>query len=64
MKRKNVEGHDRLSRLLSAMTTMECGIRQKQIDTEAIYKGYKLAFPENAKALDEWMLAGAEYRAW
>ena len=61
---KNVEGYDRLSRLLSAMTTMECGIRQKQIDTEAIYKGYKLAFPENAKALDEWMLAGDEYRDW
>ena len=60
----DVESYDRLSRLLSAMTTMECGIRQKQIDTEAIYKGYKLAFPENAKALDEWKLAEDEYRDW
>ena len=60
----DVESYDRLSRLLSAMTTMECGIRQKQIDTEDIYKGYKLAFPENAKALDEWKLAEDEYRDW
>ena len=60
----DVESYDRLSRLLSAMTTMECGIRKKQIDTESIYKGYKLAFPTNARALDEWKLAEDEYRDW
>ena len=46
------------------MTTMECGIRQKQVDTESIYQGYKLAFPENARTLDEWMLGEDEYRDW
>ena len=36
---------DKLVRLLAAMTTMECGIPYKQVDTKAIYEGYELAFP-------------------
>ena len=60
----DVNSYARLSKLVSAMTTMECGIRQKQVDTESIYQGYKLAFPENARTLDEWMLGEDEYRDW
>ena len=36
---------DKLVRLLAAMTTMECGIPYKEVDTKAIYEGYELAFP-------------------
>ena len=43
---------------------MECGIRMNQVDTEAIFYGYKLAFPENVRALDEWMIGEDEYREW
>ena len=52
---------EKLARLLAAMTVMENGIRPHQVDTEAIYQGYKLAFPEHAKDLDEWMLGEDEY---
>ena len=61
---ENVDSYHRLSKLLEAMTVMECGIRLEQVDTEAIYHGYKLAFPENAQALDEWMLGEDEYGDW
>ena len=32
--------------------------------TEAIYQGYKLAFPEHAQELDEWMMGMDEYADW
>ena len=35
----------RLERLLTAMTTVECGIPYKDVDTGAIREGYALAFP-------------------
>ena len=35
----------KLEKLLTAMTTMECGIPYKDVDTEAIRQGYELAFP-------------------
>ena len=60
----NVMGYERLSKLIAAMTVMENGIRMSQVDTEAIFQGYKLAFPENAQELDEWMLAEDEYAEW
>ena len=60
----NVSGYYKLSRLLAAMTVMENGIRMSQVDTEAIFQGYKLAFPDNAQELDEWMLAEDEYAEW
>ena len=60
----NTSGYYKLSRLLAAMTVMENGIRMSQVDTEAIFQGYKLAFPENAQELDEWMLAEDEYAEW
>ena len=61
---KNVESFHRLSMLLEAMTVMENGIRANNVDAEAIFQGYKLAFPGNAQELDEWMLGEDEYREW
>ena len=43
---------------------MENGIHLHQVDDEAIYQSYKLAFPENAQELDEWMLGEDEYAEW
>ena len=61
---ENVDSYHRLSKLLESMTVMECGIRMSQVDSEAIFQGYKLAFPENAQALDEWMMGEDEYGNW
>ena len=61
---QEVMSYHRLSKLLTAMTVMENGIRPHQVDTEAIYQGYKLAFPQNAQELDEWMLGEDEYGEW
>ena len=61
---ENVDCYGRLSKMIAAMTCIECGIRMNQVDEEAIFQGYKLAFPENARALDEWMLGEDEYRDW
>ena len=60
----NVIGYERLSKLLAAMTVMENGIRPNKVDTEAIFQGYKPAFPGNAQELDEWMLGEDEYAEW
>ena len=61
---ENVDSYHRLSKLLEAMTVMENGIRPNNVDTEAIFQGYKLAFPRNAQELDKWMLEEDEYRDW
>ena len=61
---EKVMSYHRLSKLLAAMTVMENGIRPHQVDTEAIYQGYKLTFPQNAQELDEWMLGEDEYGEW
>ena len=50
--------------MIAAMTCIECGIRMNQVDEEAIFQGYKLAFPENARELDEWMMGEDEYSDW
>ena len=60
----NASGYGRLSRLLMAMTCIECGIRMEQVDTEAICQGYRLAFPENKKELEEWLKGEDEYWEW
>ena len=60
----NVDGYGRLSSLIAAMTCMECGIPLAQVDTEAICRGYRLAFPENNEELDEWLCEGDEYAGW
>ena len=59
-----VGSYARLSGMLAAMTVMENGIRMKEVDTEAIYQGYKLAFPDNAQELEAWMLGEDEYGEW
>ena len=61
---KDVNSYIRLSGLLAAMACMECGLSNKKVDNEAIFKGYRLAFPENVKALDEWLEAEDEYSNW
>ena len=61
---ENVDSYGRLSKMIAAMTCIECGIRMNQVDEEAIFQGYKLAFPENARELNEWMLGEDEYRDW
>ena len=61
---ENVDSYHRLSKLLEAMTVMENGIRPNNVDTEAIFQGYKLAFPRNAHELEKWMLEEDEYRDW
>ena len=61
---ENVDSYGRLSKMIAAMTCIECGIRMNQVDEEAIFQGYKLAFPENARELDEWMMGEDEYRDW
>lgn len=60
----NAAGYGRLSRLMAAMTGMECGIPSAQVDTEAICQGYRLAFPENNRELDRWLDTCDEYAAW
>ena len=61
---ENTDSYHRLSKLLAAMTVMENGIRPHQVDQEAIYQGYRLAFPQHAQELDEWMLGEDEYGEW
>ena len=60
----NASSYGRLSKLMGSMTVMENGIRMSQVDTEAVFQGYKLAFPENAQELDESLLCEDEYGEW
>ena len=60
----NVQSNGRLSRMIAAMTTIECGIPTREVDAEAIAQGYKLAFPSNREKLDKWLLDEDEYRYW
>ena len=45
----------------SSTRSAESNKPPSSVDSEAIFQGYKLAFPENAQALDEWMLGEDEY---
>ena len=60
----NVDSYDRLAKLISAMTCVECGIAYGQVDKAAICEGYKLAFPENVEELEEMLLEEDEYSGW
>ena len=60
----NASSYGRLSRMVAAMTTIECGVPSTQVDTEAIFQGYLLAFPKNKEKLEEWMMGEDEYRDW
>ena len=61
---ENVYSYDRLAKLVSAMTCVECGIPMQQVDSEAIFQGYRLAFPENQTELDAYFIARDEYWNW
>ena len=67
---------ERLVKLLAAMTTVECGIPYKDVDTEAIRKGFRLAFPgkrvyartkpvgeASVEEMENWLIWD-EYRDW
>ena len=60
----NVLSYGRLSRMVSAMTCIECGIPYREVDTDAVAQGYKLAFPKNKEKLDEWLTGEDEYSDW
>ena len=60
----NVLSYGRLSRMVSAMTCIECGIPYREVDANAVAQGYKLAFPSNREKLDKWLLDEDEYRYW
>ena len=60
----NVLSYGRLSRMVSAMTCIECGIPYREVDADAVAQGYKLAFPSNGEKLDKWLLDEDEYRYW
>ena len=60
----NVLSYGRLSRMVSAMTCIECGIPYREVDADAVAQGYKLAFPSNREKLDKWLLDEDEYRYW
>ena len=60
----NASGYGRLSRLIAAMTCVECGIAFREVDMEAVCQGYRLAFPENKKELEEWLKGEDEYWEW
>ena len=65
----------RLEKLMTAMTTMECGIPYKEVDKQAIREGYELAFPGKRSYArtqpidteicteDDWLIWD-EYRDW
>ena len=66
---------ERLVKLLAAMTTMECGIPYKEVDTETIRQGFCLAFPgrktyertqppEPGILTEDDVLIWDEYRDW
>ena len=60
----NVDSYDRLAKLISAMTCVECGIPLQHVDNEAIFQGYRMAFPENQAELDAYFIARDEYWNW
>ena len=42
---RNFERLEKTARLIAAMTCVECGIRPEQVDWNAIWEGYDLAWP-------------------
>ena len=61
---ENVDSYGRLSKMIAAMTCIECGIPFHKVDMEAIYKGYQLAFPDNKEELEELLCEQDEYLGW
>ena len=77
---RNFERLEKTARLIAAMTCVECGIRWEQVDWDAIWQGYDLAWTGRLKGvaeeaaarepsvwespLDEDLLIWDEYREW
>lgn len=57
-------GYVKLARIIGAMTCVECGIGPAEVDTEAICRGYRLAFPEHSERLDKVLRGLDEYSGW
>lgn len=57
-------GYLKLSRVIEAMTCVECGIAPAEVNTEAICQGYRLAFPKNSARLDRVLRELDEYSGW
>ena len=66
---------EKLVKLLAAMTTMECGIPYKEVNTKTIRQGFRLAFPgkcslartqppEPSILTEDDVLIWDEYRDW
>ena len=51
--------YERLELLVRAMTTMECGIPYKEVDVEAIRRGFDLAFPGKRRMKKRFLLKDA-----
>ena len=60
----NATSYGRLSKMVAAMTCIECGIPLSKVDDEAICNGYRLAFPENKTQLNECLREEDEYCDW
>ena len=50
---RNFERLERTALLLAAMTCVECGLRWKEVDWDAIWQGYDLAYPGRRKPMDD-----------
>ena len=50
---RNFERLEKTARLLAAMTCVECGIQWEQVDWDAIWQGYDLAWTGRLKGLAE-----------
>ena len=50
---RNFERLEKTARLIAAMTCVECGIRWEQVDWDAIWQGYDLAWTGRLKGLAE-----------
>lgn len=61
---QNPVSYIRLSRLISAMASIENGIPESEVDTEDICQGYKLAFPKNVIKLNRVLREQDEYWLW
>jgi hypothetical protein len=58
---------DRTALLLAGMTCMECGIRMAEVDMNAIWEGYDMAFHNNRKSIlkrEQALEAIDEYWDW
>ena len=62
---RNFERLEKTARLIAAMTCVECGVRWSQVDWNAIWQGYDLAYPGRRPAgVGEKATAAREPSVW